>query len=354
MLGLLVAMAVAQSVLFVLLVCALATNRWLSRRRRRATQYAVDHISTPLKEWLVRGGAPTALLTALRELPMRDAADVILRVTATRIPPEQTAELAAAMRREAWVERGLGQARSWFWWRRLDAARLLGTVGIATDRETLQRLLRDRHEAVQVVAGTALAALGDSVTVLEVLDALPGRSRFVQRQQFDQLKPRWREVAPLLIPRLQTETVTDRLLVWIAIADAVGTPDLLDALCELRGHPDVGVRLGVARALRNYFHPAGAAVLRTLLADADAAVRARAAQSLGAVGATDSVEALASGLTDAAWAVRFRGAIALAQLGESGRAQLRALRGSDDRFAREMATLVSGLSVGALDELAEA
>ena len=55
-----------------------------------------------------------------------------------------------------------------------------------------------------------------------------------------------------------------------------------------------------------------------------------------------------------AWWVRFRSALALAQLGEVGRRALRAARDRPDRFAADMAAMVSGLSDGAVVELAEA
>jgi hypothetical protein len=56
---------------------------------------------------------------------------------------------------------------------------------------------------------------------------------------------------------------------------------------------------------------------------------------------------------DTGWWVRYRAALALAQLGEPGRAALRALRAGPDRMARDMATLVSGLPLGMVAELGE-
>ena len=58
-------------------------------------------------------------------------------------------------------------------------------------------------------------------------------------------------------------------------------------------------------------------------------------------------------MTDPDWSVRFRCAIALAQLGEAGREALRAVRAGEDRFAAEMATSVTGLSAGAINEMAD-
>jgi HEAT repeat protein len=109
----------------------------------------------------------------------------------------------------------------------------------------------------------------------------------------------------------------------------------------------------VAGALRKYFAPDGLATLRALLADPDWRVRARAAQSLGIVGAADAVDELARTLDDENWWVRFRTALTLAQLGEPGREVLRQARTQPDRRAAEMAAMISGLSAGGLVELSE-
>ena len=59
-------------------------------------------------------------------------------------------------------------------------------------------------------------------------------------------------------------------------------------------------------------------------------------------------------LADRSWWVRFRCALALAQLGETGGGRCEAARDRTDRYAADMATMVSGLSDGAVVEFAEA
>jgi hypothetical protein len=51
--------------------------------------------------------------------------------------------------------------------------------------------------------------------------------------------------------------------------------------------------------------------------------------------------------------VRFRSALALALLGDKGRAVLRQAAASSDRYAADMARMISGLPPGTLRELAE-
>jgi HEAT repeat protein len=114
------------------------------------------------------------------------------------------------------------------------------------------------------------------------------------------------------------------------------------------------MRISAARAIRRYMHPDAEAVLRDMMRDTDWRVRAQAARGLGTIGATEAVADLSSALADRSWWVRFRSALALAQLGELGRRALRIARERPDRFAADMASMVSGLSDGAVMELAEA
>lgn len=118
-------------------------------------------------------------------------------------------------------------------------------------------------------------------------------------------------------------------------------------------HASAFVRRTVARALGRFSGPDSARVLADLVADRDAIVRAAAARSLGELGASGAVPLLAPLITDPVWQVRLYAALSLAQLGERGRAALRAAREGSDRFARDMATMVSGLSDGAIIEMGQ-
>jgi HEAT repeat protein len=124
-------------------------------------------------------------------------------------------------------------------------------------------------------------------------------------------------------------------------------------LSALGTHADLEVRLGVAKALRNFYHPLSARTLTALLSDHEARVRTRAAQSLGSMGASESVDQLVSKLNDPDWNVRFRSSVSLAQLGDRGREALLQLRESPDKYAAQMASMITGLSPGAVTEIAE-
>ncbi|HYD52758.1 MAG TPA: HEAT repeat domain-containing protein, partial [Gemmatimonadaceae bacterium] len=81
--------------------------------------------------------------------------------------------------------------------------------------------------------------------------------------------------------------------------------------------------------------------------------RAQAARALGTLADQEAVPLLKRALADVNWWVRFRSGLALAQLGEPGRAALRETRGARDRYAADMAAMVSGLSSGSIIELSE-
>jgi len=116
-------------------------------------------------------------------------------------------------------------------------------------------------------------------------------------------------------------------------------------------HPAVPVRRTVARALRRDPSPEAADAAILLLADPDSSVRSAAARTLGHLAARTAIPALTIALSDPVWLVRLRSAVALAETGAPGRAALRRARDSGYRYARETATMVDGLSDGALIDL---
>ena len=85
LIAVLVVMAVSQSAFLLFLAVALGVHRKQSRRHRHAIQVASIRVSPPLNEWLVQGGPPTALLTALRALPPADAREVLLKVAGSQV-----------------------------------------------------------------------------------------------------------------------------------------------------------------------------------------------------------------------------------------------------------------------------
>jgi len=346
--------ALIQGAFFALLVLLLVVNRARRMLRSRRTTAAANRVSEPLQKWVVGAGTATDLASALRRLPERDALDQLTTHVATKLTPEHLTHLARQLREDRWVRRILSQSTSRLWWRRLDAARLLAVVGSVRDRQLLRSLLADEHAAVQAAASICLTRLGDRATIEHVLDTLHTRPPIVRVFQLRILREVWTHSVPALVERLVPMAPLAKLQVWIALAESLGDSRCLGALLGFRNHPVIEIRISTARALRRYMHPDAESALRTMLKDDDWRVRAQAARGLGALGAAGSIGELSDALLDRAWWVRFRAALALAQLGEAGRRSLRTARERVDRYAADMAAMVSGLSDGAVVELAEA
>jgi len=159
--------------------------------------------------------------------------------------------------------------------------------------------------------------------------------------------------APALMQRLKPDATPRRLKSWIALAEAIATPELFARVGALHSHPDPLIRLAVARALRRHRHPEAEEMVLIALHDHDWRVRAVAARSMGTPGNVSAVPRLAAGLRDVRWWVRFRCGLALAQLGAPGRDALQEAGRDTDRYAGEMATMIGGLSPDSVVELAE-
>jgi HEAT repeat protein len=346
--------ALSQCAFFSLLVVLLVAHRARGGARARRDTAATIHAAEPLRHWLIGTGSAVRVGTAFRQLPPEMAREQIILV-AGRLAPSQLTELTRVLRTESWVVRIVSRARSIFWWRRLEAARLLAVVAAPRDRMTVRRLLADRHPAVQAAAANCLTRLEDEGLIADVVDRMPDRSPAVRLMQAEVLRSVSRLAARPLLRRLQMRGTPERLEVWIRLAEVIGDPQCLAAAAVLHRHPDPAVRATVARALRRFPHPNAANALAERITDPEWRVRAEAARSLGAVAGADAVPLLVAALSDRAWMVRLRAALALAELGEPGRQALEAAKQRpDDRYARDMAVMVTALSDGTVAELGAA
>jgi len=346
--------AIVQGVFFGLLLLLIFVNRARQSYRAQRAASAANKVAEPLQRWLLGIGTAADLANVLRRLPEREALDQLTIHLAPKAAPEHLAQLARALREDRWVRRILAQSTSRWWWRRLDAARLLAVVGSVRDRTLLRQLLGDPHAAVQAAASTCLTRVADYALVEHVLDTLHTRPPIVRVFQLRILRENWKHTVPALLERLVPLAPMAKLQVWIALAESLADSRCLMPLLAFSNHRVVEMCISTARAIRRFVHPGAEAVLREMIRDGDWRVRAQAARGLGAMGTSDAVSELSFALADRAWWVRFRSALALAQLGEVGRRALRAARDRPDRFAADMAAMVSGLSDGAVVELAEA
>jgi hypothetical protein len=351
--AILLVIAVVQVAFLVLLVVFLGVRRAYDRRQHASFVAARAGIGAPLRAWLVAGAHPEPVVRALRALPQGTAVGYVSLLARQMIPAEQRAELATALRGEPWVAVAIDQADSRFWWRRLEAARALSLVAGPGHHGVVGRLIADPHPAVQVAAIAAFPRVADPATLGLLFGLVPSLPKVVRHYLPMVLREGRVSPGDELARRIREGRGRDELASWIELADAIDDPLAVLAASTRADHPDPAVRRAIATSLRRRPGPDSMVVLARLVGDPDATVRAAAARTTGEIGGETGVRTLEPLLRDRVWIVRLRAAIALAQGGEVGRGILRAARQGSDRFAREMASMVSGLSDGALVELAE-
>jgi HEAT repeat protein len=342
-----------EGIVVALAIVALIVMRWYLDAHTREVETAVQTLEPVLHAWLILNTDVETVQIALRGMSPHAAFHSLARLATTQVTFQRQQDLARVLRSEPWVGSILRHARSRLWWRRFDAVRLLSVVGGEEDAAVIEALIEDRSPAVRLVAMDAAAHLEGRPLVDRELDTLPLRQDAVQAYQNAAMARHPQLVADALIPRLSADAPTQFLNAWIDAAGALANPAALERVRELASHPLPEVRVHVARALRRLADPDTPPVLVQLLTDADWRVRAQAARALGALRCGIATEELVHAARDRSWWVRYRSALALAQIAGPARDALVGLTHSDDAMARDMSTMVAGLTSSAVVEMSE-
>lgn len=342
--------AMVQGAFLVLLVIFLVVRRTLYPVRRDSLAAARAVLGDAVNRWLVSGGSIEVVRDAMRAFPAAARVGYVAHLVRSQFPAAERVTLSGALRDEAWVRRALKGATSRRWGRRLEAARALAFVGTDFDRRVLGGLLVDTQPAVAIAAVSALPAVADATLVARVVEAYPTLPDVVRRFIDATLRELREETAEALAVQLVVAAPARSLSRWIGLAEALDLLPVLDRAMALHAYDDARVRAAVARAARRLPRTSTVQLLAAMAHDGDPGVRVEAVRSLGELG-VETVPVLTSALHDGSWQVRRQAALSLAMLGERGRAVLRAGRGDADPYVRDIASLVSGLSNGALLEL---
>lgn len=350
----LVVIALFQGAFLVFLAIFVYARRQVVRTSDASFTALRQRVSVPLGAWLSGAGPVEDVVAVLRMLPAHSALGIAGNFARTSMPPAQRAQLAAALRDEAWVRRAREGASSWRWGKRLEAARCLALAGAPEDAAQLEALLNDSRPAVAIAAVSALPRVAGAALVGRVLDRLVLLPDVVRVYLQDTLREMRPLVEPALAARLSSDAPSRALARWTELAGALELAQALECVPPLADHPEPRVRIAAAHALRRVPTQGSTDVLHRLLTDTHEAVRGAAAHSLGELGSANAIPALMAAARDPSWSVRYRATLALSQLGEQGRAAVRALRSDDDRYVADIAMLVSGLGDGALLDMVEA
>ena len=226
-------------------------------------------------------------------------------------------------------------AKSRFWFRRVQAARLAHVLP-ANERAAVDRLLIDPSATVQSATiesfGTDQVAQ-HARAILEHLGHSNQSVRFTAQQALLRSDGR----------------ITEPLREWLAsaggkqaqfgleVAANLNDPRLVHAISSFAGSPDPTIRRLVARATPDGIEQAELGFFETLLNDSDPLVRATAIDSSVKIDADWLLPRVAEALTDSSWRVRRTAGRALADSGALGDLFLRAALDSPDPFAADTA-----------------
>jgi len=216
----------------------------------------------------------------------------------------------------------------------------------------LRRALADPREEVAAAAARALgfSAKDEEATATALLAALADHRevvRWAAAEALDRLPPRPDWFGPLQPALESTDSYVRSFAVWTIRRLASDNRAAAHELVRLVEEADDAAATSLGQTARALGPALDAALARPLdeLVSGDARARARAARTLGLVGARAAVPALTRGLADPEPAVRAQAALALASIGEAGAAvpALRVTLRDRDAWVREESARALGM-----------
>ena len=226
-------------------------------------------------------------------------------------------------------------ARSPFWFRRVQAARLAHVLP-DHERPAVDRLLTDSSASVQSATIESFGSDQVAQHATAILKHLghPNQSvRFTAQQAL--LRGDGRLTEPLR--DWLADATGEAAQFGLEVAANLNDPRLVHAISEFSTSLDPTVRRLVARATPAGLQQAHLGFFEALLDDADPLVRATAIDSSVKINADWLLPRVADALTDKSWRVRRTAGRALADSGSLGDLFLRAALDSPDPFAADTA-----------------
>ncbi len=334
----------ARALLALAALFALATavlfghGAWLAAARRGSAR-RTDRGRAALRTLLDAPVPARADLETLRALRTRQLVRIVVELGPS-LTGERRTRLVGVARELGLLAAAEALCRSVCWWRRLRGVRLLSAIGAGEG--VVPPLLDDPHPAVRADAAEWAAAHPDPALVRLLLDRLAdpsGLARFSVQDSLIRMGPAVSEPLRRFLEAGSGPALAPALQVAAGVADA----RFLPAAERLCADPLPAVRARAAELVGAAGGAIGVDVLTRLLDDADSGVRAAAVRSLGAMGHWPAGPAVARLLRDRAWEVRLASGLALRRLGGPGQLLLRRALADADPFAADMARQVLDL-----------
>jgi HEAT repeat protein len=346
----LLVVALVQGVLLAALVILIILNRWFRLRRRARIDPHVVKLTHAMQGWALGTVDLGSVLVHLSRLPIPLAVDALVTWSA-RVPGDRWRALAAALRGHWWARVVRSNSDSVRWWKRLECARLLAVAATPDDTARVLKLLQDPHPAVHIAAVATLERLESAALATAALQRLPRLAPTVGAYYAGMLRRSRPAVVQVLLKMLR-RTEDPALPRLVEFAARLKEPALRESLTALAAHPDVEVRVQVARAIGDYPHAESITTLTRLARDPEWAVRALAVRSLGLIADPATLSLVRDALGDPEWWVRLRAGLGLMRFGATGRNVLLEAEVGAHPGARDMAYFILGLSPQALAEYA--
>ncbi len=246
------------------------------------------------------------------------------------------------------VDHYLGRLTARRWWIRAEACEKLGLIGSERAVAPLIERLSDPFPEVLVRATQALGHIGTSESLRPLVRALKSPGRWSAIRVSVVLIMAGDEAVNVLLEEFQwlpDEAKLSAIDIFARIRSLRATPLLRELLVD----PNADLRARAANALGMLGDPTAAPLLVLRLDDGQWPVRAMAAKALGRLREIGSIGALKDALADPQWWVRANAAEALKSKGVSGREALLEMLDSDDPYAAQQAVQMLQES-GVLDD----
>lgn len=330
--------AVALTLLSVLLLGAIVLIRWSTDRRHRHSAEFRKEAKPFVAGFLAGTTTKDDALEVLNEDP-EEALELLVE-TGNAQPPEGRSRIRSLCAALPFEEEQLDLIESRHWETRRRAAERLGYVGGTASIGALKAALGDGILAVREAAARSLVAMGRTDAVESIVLALDVPGEMAERRAAEVLAALGDGAVDPLVGMLGQQGVkysTTSVKIVIRALGLLRSREAVPVLLALLKNNEFTIRLNSVRALGLIGDSSSIPEIAELAEDLPWEVRNVAMQALGRLQAVERIPLLVRALGDPSWWVRFSSAQALYALGEPGlRALQKAMTEHADRYARDI------------------